>query len=90
MRVFYFNTGVKPANIFNPPFPYEYHKKVGNVIKDGVLQTPFECEDVPEGETFMFACDNPALSESKATNVIVREIHNSNLVSKYAYFRINK
>ena len=47
MNTFYFNTGVRPETVHNPSFPYEYHKKVGNVIRGGVLQCPFDC-DAPE------------------------------------------
>lgn len=53
MNTFYFNTGVRPHTIHNPEFPYEYHKKVGNVIRNGVFQIPFDC-DVPENATLMF------------------------------------
>lgn len=80
MKTFYFNTGVKPSNVVN--FPYDYHQRVGNKIM-GTLVIPFDCEDVPEGAKFAFACNNPEL---KGDNQICREIHNSNLVSKYAFF----
>jgi len=85
MNKFYFNTGVKPQNITS--FPYEYHKRVGNVIR-GTLLIPFEC-DAPENATFLYACDNPKLPASDANNIKVCEIFNSNLLSKYAYFRVN-
>jgi len=85
MNTFYFNTGVNPNNVIN--FPYEYHKKVGNVIRGGVLQCPFDC-DAPEDASLMFLCDNPNLDESKASNVIVVPVSNTSMVSKYAYFRI--
>lgn len=87
MNRFYFNTGVRPYNINN--FPFEYHKKVGNVISgNGVLLCPFDC-DAPENSTLMFLCDNPNLPESKAETVGVFEVFNTSLVSKYAYFRLN-
>jgi len=89
MNTFYFNTGVRPETVHNPSFPYEYHKKVGNVIRGGVLQCPFDC-DAPEDAQLMFLCDNPELPESKAENVIVREVFNTSMISKYAYFRIKK
>jgi len=88
MKTFYFNTGVQTNTISN--FPYEYHKKVGDVISDnGVLHCPFDC-DAPENASLMFLCDNPDLDESKANNVIVCEVFNTSMVSKYAYLRINK
>ena len=89
MNKFYFNTGVRPHTISNPSFPYEYHKKKGNEIINGILMIPMYC-DAPENATFMFACDNPNLNESTAENVIVCEIHNSDMQSKYAYFRVHK
>jgi hypothetical protein len=73
--------------IHDPEFPYEYHKKVGNVIRGGTLQIPFDC-DAPEDATFLFACDKSDLPESTASNVKVCEIFNSNIGSKFAYFRI--
>ncbi|MCK9543435.1 MAG: hypothetical protein M0R03_15550 [Novosphingobium sp.] len=85
MNTFYFNTGVNPSNVIN--FPYEYHRKIGNVIR-GTLLIPMEC-DAPSNATFMFGCDNPNLDESKAENVLVTPILNSNLSSKYGYFRLN-
>lgn len=84
MNTFYFNTGVIPENVIN--FPYEYHKKVGNVINRTLL-IPFTC-DAPANAVFMFACDNPNLPESKSEGVVVKEIFNSNLCSKYAYFNL--
>lgn len=82
MKIFYFNTGVRTYNF--PDFPYDYHKAVGNVISPaGILQIPFECEDVPEGATFEFACDNPDLHHN---HYLVREIISGNMLSKYAYF----
>lgn len=77
MKTFYFNTGVSitsgstltKGQIWSP---------------NGVKLIPFECEDVPEGATFAFACDNPNLHPK--AGYIVREIHNSTLLSTYAYF----
>ena len=45
---------------------------------------PFDCEDVPDNYKFDFACDNPNIRHDETC--IVREIHNSRLLSKYAYF----
>jgi hypothetical protein len=81
---FYFNTGVRPETVFNPPFPYEYHKKIGNVIR-GTLLIPFDCNDVPENATFKCAASNPNLYDN-IPNIIVRKIVGGNLLSEYAYF----
>jgi len=78
MRKFHFNTGVKVW--VNP------HIKGGIDSGNGTVVIPFECEDVPENAVFMYACDNPDLSTSPS--MIVRKIHNSALLSKYAYFQI--
>ena len=79
MKTFYFNTGVRPFG-HNPP------RKLGKgeIVKGGTVQIPFDCEGVPENSTFKFACDNPNLPEAKYHHVA--EIHNSALVSKFAYF----
>ena len=87
MNTFYFNTGVRPSTVHNPPFPYKYHEKKGHSIARGVLEIPFDC-DAPQDAEFLFGCDNPDLPESKIPNVIVREIFNTSLVSKYAYFKV--
>lgn len=84
MKTFYFNTGVRPETVNNPSFPYEYHEKIGNVIR-GTLLIPFKCNKVPKGATFAFACDNPDLNPGQ---YIVREIIDSpGMASKYAYFK---
>jgi hypothetical protein len=71
-------------------FPYEYHSKVGNVVQgNGTLVIPFECEEVPEGAKFMYAGASPIISIASET-IIIREIVGGNVLSKYAYFKINK
>lgn len=85
MKTFYFNTGVVPC-AHNPPVTLGK----GQVWKGGTKQIPFDCGDVPEGASFMFACDYPNLLESKQDNLVVRPIHNSALRSKFAYFRTLK
>lgn len=77
MRQFYFNTGVKSS----------MPNAVPGVNRGGTMQIPFQC-DVPENATFMYACDNSDLDKNNP-NVIVAEIHNSALLSKYAYFVIS-
>ena len=92
MNTFYLNTGVKPENVMN--FPYDYHRKVGNVIH-GTLCIPFEC-DAPKFSKPIIACDNPNLPESyvrscmsvKDGKYVVCEIFNSNMISKFAYLEI--
>jgi hypothetical protein len=55
------------------------------VINGQQMSLPFWCYDVPENAVFQFGCDDPLL-ELDNPKMIVREIHNSKLVSKYAYF----
>lgn len=82
MRTFYFNTGVRPFN-HTPPAGMAYlkgFKDSGN----GVFVIPFDC-DIEDNVVFEFACDNPSLYPN--SEYLVREIHNSILLSKYAYFK---
>jgi len=83
MKTFRFNTGVRPYS-FSPPV----HVMKGNIVDgNGVMQIPFDCEDVPDNAVFEFACDHtPPGSE----HLLRREMHNTNMVSKYAFFRIPK
>ena len=81
-KTFYFNTGVKPENISS--FPYEYHKKVNNIIR-GTLLIPFDCCNVPDNAIFKCASSTPNLYNN-IEGIIVREIVGGNLLSKYAYF----
>jgi len=87
MRQFYFDTGVSLANRAHP-----VTKKItllkGEVFR-GTVQIPFKA-DVPDNAFFMFGCDNPDLAESKYPNVIVRELFDTTLTSKYGYFRITQ
>jgi hypothetical protein len=53
---------------------------------NGVKLIPFDCDNVPEGAAFAFACDSPELDGHEGH--IVRPIHNSTLQSKYAYFKL--
>ena len=83
MKTFRFNTGVKPY-AHNPPV----HIMPGHLVDgNGVMVIPFDCEDVPDGAIFMYACDHLS---SMPDSVIVREIHNSALLSKYAYFQVSQ
>lgn len=85
MKTFYFNTGVRPETVLN--FPYEHHRKVGNVIR-GTLLIPFECDNVPDDATFMYACGKNDLPILGRADVICREIVGGNMCSKYAYFTL--
>lgn len=85
MRTFYFNTGVR----FGVPINQRYDRNAksvplceGQVWLNGTKQIPFDCEDVPEGCTFTFACDNPNLPGG----YLVRRMHNTTMCSEYAYF----
>jgi hypothetical protein len=76
MKRFYFNTGVKYSD-----YPYLCE---GQIERGGTKQIPFDCEDVPEGAQFKFACDDPNLYPE--AGYVVRPILNNALHSKYAYF----
>lgn len=83
LQEFTFNTGVKYGV---NPYADEHYRAVPAVGGGFVMVIPFYCYDVPESYKFVYACDNPNL-EDKNPNFIVREIHNSKLISKYAYFK---
>lgn len=77
---FYFDTGVRPDD-FNPPLT----PGKGQVIR-GTIQIPFDCDDVPKGAAFRFASDCLELANE---SLLAREIKNSILVSKYAFFALD-
>lgn len=83
-KTYYFNTGVRPETIQN--FPYEYHRKKGNVIR-GTLQIPFECEDVPDKAIFRYAgaadCKLKDYPDVKGFKIL-----SGNLLSEYAFFKL--
>lgn len=83
-RRFYFNTGVRPENVFNPPFPYEYHRKMGHVIR-GTLLIPFDADDVPERAEFV--CCGSDVDHYRRDGFVVAEIYNTSMSSKYAVFK---
>lgn len=80
MKTFYFNTGVTII----PPY--------GNQVRrGGTNQIPFDVPDsVPDNATLLFLCDNPDLPESKCDWCMVVPVSNTDMSSKYAYFRIIK
>lgn len=82
MKTFYFKTGVVPSK-HNPPVKLG----PGQIMQRGTMVTPFDCDNVPDNATFMFACDNPNLPDSTYKGIIVRPIFNSTLCSSYAYFK---
>lgn len=78
-RKFYFDTGVRPW-IHTSPVPV----MPGNVVRGGTLQIPFECDDVPDGAIFVFACDHAPPGHE---DLLMREMHNTRMVSKFAFFQ---
>ena len=80
-RKFYFDTGVTRFG-HNPPIPLMPGQEWS---PNNVKVIPFYCDDVPDNAKFLLACDDP---NRQIENTIVREIHNSTLLSKYAYFKI--
>lgn len=88
LRTFYFNTGVRPgipANESHTPNTKPVALGAGEIWRNGTKQIPFEC-DVPDNARFEFACDNPNVEGFG--HFLVAEIHNSALLSKYAYFQV--
>lgn len=78
-RTFHFNTGVRKQD--------PSHQPAGIDSGNGVYHIPFDCIDVPPQAVFKYACNNPDLKPGNPL-VLVREIHNSQIVSKYAYFQL--
>lgn len=76
IRTFQFNTGVKYSD-------YPFLSK-GQTVSGDAKVIPFNCEDVPQNAKFEFACDDPNLYEG--SGYIVREMFNTSMLSKYAYF----
>lgn len=89
MKTFYFNTGVRQGIPEN-----ERHIKGarpvplcdGQVWRNGTKQIPFDCEDVPENATFLYA--SPYNNIPSGDNVIIRKIHNSTMCGEFAYFSV--
>jgi hypothetical protein len=77
MKTFYFNTGVTIGSLSK-----------GQIwSSNGVKVIPFDCEDVPDNAIFLHACDTDTFPPN-CPHIIKREIHNSSLRSKFAFFRI--
>jgi hypothetical protein len=79
MTTFYFDTGVTPHN--NP------HLWADQVWRKGTKHIPFTA-DAPEDATLLFLSNNPDLPEKDYPGIIVREVSNTSIGSKYAYFRV--
>jgi len=77
-KTYYYNTGVKKSS-FNSTF-------LGDKFINDELHISFDCEEVPEGAKldFLASKDTIYLGQLK---YIVREIYNTRLVVKYAYFK---
>lgn len=79
MNTFYFNTGVTPTN--NP------HLSPGQVWRGGVKQIPFDA-DAPAKSRVLFLSNYPDQPERNIPGVIVREVSNTVILSKYAYLQV--
>lgn len=53
---------------------------------NAITEIPFDCEDVPYNGRFLYASNDNLLCRE---GEICREIHNSTLIYKYAYFVID-
>jgi len=82
MQTFYFNTGVKPWNT-----NVQAETARGNKFINNELNVPFDVEDVPEGAQLASLCSNP---DVKGANQIMREVFNTTMCSKYAFFNVPK
>jgi hypothetical protein len=59
----------------------------GNVVSpNGMLMIPFDCDGVPEGAVFKYARSS---KPPGGQNLFVAEMHNTNMVGKFAFFEIN-
>lgn len=79
MRTMYFNTGCTPNN---SPNLYK-----DQVWRNGTKQIPFDV-DAPETARLLFLCDDPNAPETKIPGVIVREVFNTSMSSRYAYLKV--
>ena len=79
---FFFDTGVRPSSGSTDLYKDQ-------VWRNGTKQIPFDA-DAPKGSLVMFLCNDPNLISGKAPNVIVCEVSNTSLSSKYAYMMVPK
>lgn len=81
MNTFYFDTG---CTLTTSPAIH-----ADQVWKGGTKHIPFDA-DAPESARLLFLCNDPDQPASKIPGVIVREVHNTSILSKYAYFKTNE
>lgn len=79
MRTMYFDTGCTPEN---SPGLYK-----GQVWKNGTKQIPFDV-DAPENATLLFLSDKLDDETTLIPGIIVREVFNTSMLSRYAYLRV--
>lgn len=84
LRRFQFNTGVRPFD-HTPPAGMAFMKGFED-SGNGVYVIPFYCEDVSDNAILKYAADQPMPGDE---HLLKREIHDSVLISKYAFFKIN-
>ena len=77
MKTFYFNTGIE----YHPQRPLAEKA----IWRGGTMQFPFDCEDVPNDAVFKFLSDETAPGDEY---LLRREIHNTGMLSKYAFFKL--
>ena len=83
-REFLFSTGVKSADNKG----VSGGRLVPAVGGGYTWVIPFECDDVPAGSTFLYGADADDHETAKSPGVIVRAMHNTGLLCKFAYFRL--
>lgn len=82
MKIFYFNSGVKPWNTNS-----EMQTTRGNKFINGELHHPFVVSDViPDNATLYCLTDNAVELYGKSERFIVTEVIGGNMCSKYAVF----
>lgn len=84
MQRFTFNTGVLQKDYPSLTDGQEWAPAQGGGF---VKVIPFYCKDVPRGAVYLFSCNYDYLHKDNP-NIIVREIYNSSMLSKFAYFEI--
>jgi len=85
MPTFLFNTGVRVYEMeYADKGKQKYYAPTDKII-NGQRNIPFDCEDVPEGYTFEFA--SPYDNVPTYGDYIKREMFNTTMCSKWAYFK---
>lgn len=85
LKEYTFNTGVRPFD-HNPPAGIAFMKGFRD-SGNGVYVIPFHCEEVPDNAKLEYAADNPMPGTE---HYIKREMFNTVLKSKYAFFKVPK